>query len=330
MIFLLSLVAALCFSSVIITLGWRRSVSEAEMARAAGLAMPKKRFDREKYARQTGTGLTFNQIAISFTAWTVGGFILGALLGPLSAFMFGIAGALMYYGSLAELRQTYRMKQAEAIMGAVGTIVSILESTNRDIEFALQKAVDYGSPVGQIIMGDLLERLRAKSSEEGRINEITKWAQRWEHPASDILATLFIASYEKKIRLITMLKNLGETMTGIIEILQRARSQAKGIEWQAKFLALFPPALVLLVSISTPEAGKIYASSPLFLLPVLLGSGASYWLTTNTINNGLSLEASLGVQNQARTDTGKFTKTRFGKLGDQEEVVVPSPEGTKA
>jgi hypothetical protein len=68
----------------------------------------------------------------------------------------------------------------------------------------------------------------------------------------------------------------------------------------------------------------------LFLLPVLLGSGASYWLTTNTINNGLSLEASLGVQNQARTDTGKFTKIRFGKMGDQEEVVVPSPEGTKA
>jgi hypothetical protein len=298
------------------------------MARAVGLVLPKKTFDKDKYARQTGTGLTFNQIAISFTTWTLGGFILGTFLGPLPAFLFGVAGALMYYGSLAELRQTYRMKQAEAIMSAVGTIVSVLESTNRDIEYALQKAVDYGSPVGQIIMGDLLGCMRKEPSEEGRVIEIRKWAQRWEHPAADILATLFIASYEKEIRLITMLKNLSETLTGIIDILQRARSQAKGIEWQAKFLALFPPALVLLVSISTPEAGKIYASSPLFLLPVLLGSGASYWLTTNTINKGLSLEASLGVQNQAKMDMGTFTKTRFGELGDRKEVVVASANGT--
>ena len=249
--------------------------------------------------------------------------MLGMLLGPVGAVLFGSAGGLMYYGTLAEIRQTYRLKQAEAIMNSIGTIVSIIEGKGRDLEEALRQAVEYGSPVGQIIMGDLYTNLRSESAETGRMQIIRKWARRWEHPAADILATVLIASYEKQIRLVTMLKNLGETMSGIIEILERARSQAKGVEWQAKFLAIFPPALVLMVSLISPELARTYASYPLFLLPVLLGSGLSYYLTTSTINKGLSLEASMGVQNSVELDKGEYsTRTHVGKLGEMTEIAA--------
>ncbi len=69
---LISLIAALALAAIPITLGWRRSVDEAGMARAMGIAAPKRRFEPEKFARQTGTGLTFNQITYGFLAFAWG------------------------------------------------------------------------------------------------------------------------------------------------------------------------------------------------------------------------------------------------------------------
>ena len=70
MITLISLIAALALAALPISIGWRRSVDEAGMARAMGVAEPRKRFDPEKFALQTGTGLTFSQIALdSWLGW---------------------------------------------------------------------------------------------------------------------------------------------------------------------------------------------------------------------------------------------------------------------
>jgi len=79
MITLISLIAALALAAIPISIGWRRTVDEAGMARAMGIAQPKKNFDPEKFARQTGTGLAFNQIAYGFLAW-VGGGLAGGIV----------------------------------------------------------------------------------------------------------------------------------------------------------------------------------------------------------------------------------------------------------
>ena len=79
--FIFALIAALSLSSIPLILGWRRSSSEEETARVLGIAARGKKFDPEKFALQTGTGLTFNQIAIGFGAWVGGGFFAGMAFG---------------------------------------------------------------------------------------------------------------------------------------------------------------------------------------------------------------------------------------------------------
>jgi hypothetical protein len=94
-----------------------------------------------------------------------------------------------------------------------------------------------------------------------------------------------------------------------VEVLSRARAAAKGVEWQARFLALFPPAVLVLIAITTPEVGKLYSGYPLFLSPVIIGSGVSYWLSMRMIRNGLSIEASMGLQ------AGQQGEIRLDRLG---------------
>src|SRR5690242_17050853 len=116
MVTLISLIAALALAAIPITIGWRRTVDEASMARAMGITQPRKRFDPEKFARQTGTGLTFNQVTYGFLAWAGGGLIGGYFLGFFSAILFAIAGGLLYAGTLSDKRQDFRLKQARDIL----------------------------------------------------------------------------------------------------------------------------------------------------------------------------------------------------------------------
>jgi len=94
-----------------------------------------------------------------------------------------------------------------------------------------------------------------------------------------------------------------------VGILSRAGAAAKDIEWQAKFLAVFPPLVLIMVGLTTPEAGKIYAQNPLYLFPVLIGSGTSYWLSMNMVRNGLSIESSMGLQSE-----GSIPKEKMGSI----------------
>jgi hypothetical protein len=103
-----------------------------------------------------------------------------------------------------------------------------------------------------------------------------------------------------------MIVSLRDTLAAVVEILSRARAAAKGIEWQAKFLAVFPPLVLIMVGLTTPEAGKIYAQNPLYLFPVLIGSGVSYWLSMNMVRNGLSIESSMGLQSEGSIPVEKM------------------------
>jgi len=109
----------------------------------------------------------------------------------------------------------------------------------------------------------------------------------------------------------TVVGSLRKTLGTVVEVLSRARAAAKGVEWQARFLALFPPAVLVVIAITTPETGRLYSANPLLLAPVILGSGISYWLSMRMIRNGLSIEASMGLQAGGQ---GEIRLDRLGRV----------------
>ena len=140
---------------------------------------------------------------------------------------------------------------------------------------------------------------------------VKEWTMIWDNPAVDIVATSLLASIEGRIEISPLIANLRTTLGAVVEVLSRARAASKGIEWQARFLALFPPGVLVVISIMTPENGRMYAQNPVFLLPVLLGSGLSYWLSMRMVRNGLSIEASMGLQSG---EVGMIQLDRMGKV----------------
>lgn len=294
--FVFAVIAALSLSSIPLVIGWRRTTNEEATARVLGIASRGKKFDPDRFALQTGTGLTFNQIAIGFGAWAGGSFFAGLSLGLLASVLFGIAGGLLYAGTLADRRQQFALSQAKDILRALG-IVETLLSQGRTLSDSWKEAAGSVGPDGQVVLIDLVTRLRTcVSGEEG--SAVRAWADAWSNPAVDIVATVLYSHYTLSIDVAPMIKSLRDTLSAVVEILSRARAAAKGIEWQAKFLAVFPPLVLVFVGLTTPEAGQIYARNPLYLLPVLLGSAGSYWLSMRMVRNGLSIEASMGLQSE--------------------------------
>lgn len=306
---LLALIAALALSSIPIALGWRRTVGEAGMARSLGLAPRPRRFDPEKFALQTGTGLKFNQIVYGLLTWVGGGFVGGLFLGTVPAILFAVAGGLIYYGSLSDRRQEFRLKQAKDILRGLG-IVETLLMQGRPLEDSLAEAANAVGADGRMVLGDLVTRLRSAPADEAG-KAVREWTTAWDNPAVDIVATSLLAALEGRIEIAPLVASLRSTLGTVIEVLSRARAAAKGIEWQAKFLALFPPIMLILLAITTPEAGALYQSNPVFLLPVLLGSGLSYVLSTRMVRTGLSIEASMGLQ---AGHQGEIRLDRMGRV----------------
>jgi hypothetical protein len=58
--------------------------------------------------------------------------------------------------------------------------------------------------------------------------------------------------------------------------------------------------------LTTPEAGRLYARNPLYVMPVLIGSALSYWLSMRMVRTGLSIEASMGLQNEGSISIEKM------------------------
>jgi len=309
MLFLLSILAALALSAVPLTLGWRRTYSAAAMARQMGIVQQKRRFDPEKFALQTGTGLTWNQIVYGALAWVAGGFVAGLTLGPLVSVLFAFAGGALYTGVLAEKRQDYRIQQSKDVLRGVSIMETILRSSG-NTEEAIKCAAEGVGTHGRHVFQDLFALMRGSAGAD-RLKSIQEWTTHWDNPAIDILGTILIAAEENSLQVSPLIAALRETLSGVVEILARARAGAKGVEWQARFLAVFPPAVLALIGITTPQAGRLYADNPILLLPVLAGSGLSYWLTMKMIREGLSMEASMGLQSGER---GMLTIDRMGRI----------------
>jgi Flp pilus assembly protein TadB len=309
MTFLLSLIGALALASIPLLLGWRRTYSAAQMARQMGVAPPEKRVDLEKMARQTGTGLTLNQILFGFLTWAGGGFVAGLALGMVPAVLFSLAGGLIYSGSLSDIRQAFRLQQAKDILRGLSVVETLL-GQGRTLQDSLEGAARSVGPDGRLVLEDLVLRLRTAASDQAA-KAVKEWTMIWDNPAVDIVATSLLASIEGRIEISPLIANLRTTLGAVVEVLSRARAASKGIEWQARFLALFPPGVLVVISIMTPENGRMYAQNPVFLLPVLLGSGLSYWLSMRMVRNGLSIEASMGLQSG---EVGMIQLDRMGKV----------------
>ncbi len=309
MITLISLIAALALAALPISIGWRRSVDEAGMARAMGVAEPRKRFDPEKFALQTGTGLTFSQIAFGFLAWVGGGLAGGLFLGMLPSFLFAAAGGLLYTSTLSDKRQEFRLKQARDILRGLGVVETLL-SQGRPLGDALDDASQAVGPDGRKVLADLVVRMRTAPADEAA-RAVREWTMAWDNPAVDIVATCLLASIEGRIEIGPLVASLRKTLGMVVEVLSRARAAAKGMEWQARFLALFPPSVLVVIAITTPETGRLYSANPLLLTPVLLGSGLSYWLSMRMIRNGLSIESSMGLQAGGQ---GEIRLDRLGRV----------------
>jgi hypothetical protein len=293
MTFIFSLIAALSLSSIPLIIGWRQTAGEADLARQLGISEKGKKFDPDKFAKQTGTGLTFNQILIGFLAWIGGSFFAGLSMGLVAAILFALAGGLLYSGTLSDRRQEFSMLQAKSILRALGMIETLLMQ-GKPLQEALDEATKGVDVSGQIVLLDLVVSLRScDSGTESRV--VRAWATTWDNPAVHIVATVLYSYYTLNVQITPLIGSLRVTLTSVVEILSRARAAAKGIEWQAKFLAVFPPFVLVFVGITTPEAGQLYARNPLYLFPVLLGSALSYWLSMRMVRNGLSMEASMGM-----------------------------------
>ena len=306
---LLALIAALSLASIPLVVGWRRTAGEAGMARAMGIAQPKASIDPEKFARQTGTGLTFNQIAFGFLTWAGGGLVAGLFLGPFAAILFSIAGGLLYAGTLSDKRQEFRLKQAKDILRGLGVVETLL-TQGKPLNDALDEAAQAVGPDGRVVLSDLVVRLRSAPADEAAL-AVREWTTAWDNPAVDIVATSLLASLEGRIEISPLVAALRRTLGAVVEVLSRARAAAKGVEWQARFLALFPPGVLVVIAITTPETGALYSANPLLLSPVIIGSGISYWLSMQMIRNGLSIEASMGLQAGAQ---GEIRLDRLGRV----------------
>lgn len=303
----LALIGALALAVIPVRLGWRRGWQESQMARAFGLEGRKRRFDPEAWAAQTGTGLTFRQIAFGAAMWTAGGLVVGLLLGgPIQMILFAVSGGLFYLGTLGSRRDDFRMAQAKDILHALGILKGLLRE-GVGFEQALEQAVHSAGRAGREVLEDLYHRLKTASPEQ-YAEAVAEWSQRWQNPAVDLLAGVLIAAFRGRIEMVKVLDESQAVIREQVRILSHGRAEAKGIEWQAKFLALWPPFVMLFIRF-TSGMGNTWAN-PVYILPLFLGAGLSYYLTMRMVRSRLSLEASLGLLPAGQ---GEIPTDRFGK-----------------
>jgi len=306
---LLAFVAALALAAIPLTIGWRRGAGQAGMARALGLAGSTRGFDPQKFARQTGTGLAFNQLLFGCLAWMAAGFLAGLMLGPAAAFLFSAAGGLFYAGGLFGRRQEFRLRQARDILRAMGMLETLLQQ-GRPLQQAIEDIARAVGVDGRMVLENLALRLRSAPADQAP-QAVREWTAAWDNPAVDVVGAVLLASLEGRIDMAPLVAALRKTLSDIVEILARARAAARGIEWQARFLALFPPAVAVAITWIIPSMGQAYAANPIYLLPVLLGSGLSYTLSMRMIQAGLSIEASMGLLSKSE---GEIRLDRLGRV----------------
>src|SRR5262249_11380106 len=150
-------------------------------------------------------------------------------LSLLVAVLFAAAGAALYYGVLAEKRQDYRINQSKDVLRGIGLMETILSSTG-NLEEAIKIASEGVGEHGKYVFRDLLQLMRGNAGSD-RIKAIQEWTTNWDNPAIDIVGTVLIAAEENSLQVAPLVSALRETLTGVVEVLSRARAGAKGVEW---------------------------------------------------------------------------------------------------
>lgn len=308
MAMLIGVLAALVGAAIPLTIGWEWG-RERRMARAMGLAHPGRRFDLERFARETGTGLTPGQLILGLLLWSVGGFLIGLPHGLFVALLFGLAGGLVYWGGLTDKREERRTKQAVQMARAMGIIKTVL-SQGRPLQDALEQAAQALPPEGREVLEDLVRRIR-----QAPANEITQavraWNEAWDNPSADMLAAALLAGLESRIEIVPLIDALQGNILDVTDTLQRTHAEAQGIIWQARFLAFWPVLVLAAISLLAPSWALAYRSNPLLILPALLGSALSWVLSMRQIRNGLSVDAAVGIGEHGE---GEIHLDRLGKV----------------
>lgn len=307
---LIAFFGALAAAAVPLSLGFRRrGFSEAAVAAAFGLTVPRRRFDPEAWARRTGTGMTFSQIALGGLIWIAAGFLAGLFLlgSPLSAALLSLAAAFFYFGGLADRAAEFRMRQARDIVRATRAVETAL-AQGRSLEEALELALPSTGPHGRMVMEDLLAALRQAPTARERAEAVRAWTRRWAGVMDDLFGAALLSALEGDVRPLPVMEAVRRAMAEVMEILSRARAEARGLEIQAKALGMGPPAIVLFLIAAAGMAG--YWSNSLYLFPVFVGSILAYTLMTRQIRTGLSPEASVGLM---AGEAGEIPRDRFGR-----------------
>ena len=308
MAMLIGLLAALAAAAVPLTIGWEWG-QEKRMAKAMGVAHPQRRFDLNRWARESGTGLKAHQILWGLLAWTVGGFLLGLPHGLFIAFLFGLAGGFIYWGSLTDKREERRSRQAVQIARAMGIIETVL-SQGRPLQEALEQAVQSSPPEGREVLEDLVRRIRQTSA--GEITQAVRdWDEAWDNPSVDMLAAALLAALEARIEIAPLIGALRTNIMDVTDTLRRTHAEAQGIIWQTRFLAFWPMFILVAVALIAPSWATTYRHNPLLILPALLGSAATWWFAMRQVRSGLSVDAAVGV---GENGEGEIHLDRLGKV----------------
>jgi hypothetical protein len=307
---LIAFLGALAAAAIPLALGFRRrGFSEAAAAAAFGLALPRRRFDPEEWARRTGTGLAFRQIALGGFLWMAAGFLAGLFLlgSPLSAVLLMLAAGFFYFGGLADRAAEFRMKQGRDLIRAARAVEAAL-SQGRGLEEALELALPATGPHGRMVMADLLASVRAAPTARERAEAVRAWTRRWAGVMDDLFGAALLSALEGDVRPLPVLSAVRRAMAEVMEILSRARAEARGLEIQAKALGIGPIAIVIFLIAAAGMAG--FWSNPLYLLPVFAGSLLAYALMTRQIRTGLSPDSSVGLD---PAGGGEIPRDRFGR-----------------
>ena len=234
---------------------------------------------------------------------------MGLPQGLFIALLFGLAGGLIYWGSLTDKREERRSKQAVQIARAMGIIETVL-SQGRPLQDALEQAAQASPPEGREVLEDLVRRMRQVSANE-MTRAVREWDEAWDNPATDMLAAALLAALESRIEIAPLVRSLRENIMDVTDTLRRTHAEAQGIIWQSRFLAFWPIIVLAIISLLTPSWAVAYRSNPLLILPALIGSALTWLLSMRQIRNGLSVDAAVGIGEHGE---GEIQLDRLGKV----------------
>lgn len=279
-----AVVGALALSALpVILLGARRRSRLGRGARRG----PGLRERLEGWAWRTGTGLSARQLLLGYAFWVgaagAAGFLIGGAAGTVGSLVLAL---LVYQGWLSARRQDYSLELTRDMLRGLRQFASAAGTI--PTPDALRSAAAFCSRTGREVYLELARSLQA--APPGSWDEVVeRWAARYPGPVQEALRHV-LAGESRGIRVRETTGAVREALSGVARVLGSARAEARGVEFQAIFLALWPLGVAAFMRV----LGLAVSDNPLFLLPAALGGAVSYTLTFRTLERYLSIDVILG------------------------------------